>query len=206
MTQEAWEERYAQPNRVWSGRVNHWLARTAGGLAPGSALDLACGEGGDALWLAARGWRVTAVDFAAAALRRGAAHAAAEGVAERITWVQADLGSRWRPPGTFDLVSVQFLHTPHMATRDAALRVAWAATAGTLLVVAHDPANLTEGCGGGPPDPAVLYGPADVLAALGLAEDDPAVRTAETLRREGEAGTWVDAVVVLQREDQPPGG
>ena len=202
MTQDAWEERYSQPDHVWSGKVNHWLADIAGDLAPGRALDLACGEGGDALWLAGRGWQVTAVDFAASALQRGAAQAEATGVADRITWLQADLGTGWQPPGTFDLVTVQFLHTPAAATRDAALRAAWAATAGTLLVVAHDPSNLTVGSGGGPPDPAVLYGPAEVLAAIGLASGGPAVVVAETRRRDSTSGNWVDAVVVARR-DQP---
>jgi SAM-dependent methyltransferase len=204
MTQDAWEERYDQAGRVWSGRVNHWLADVAADLAPGSALDLACGEGGDALWLARRGWQVTAVDFAAAALRRGAAQAEAAGLADRVRWVQADLGAGWQPSGRFDLVTVQFLHTPSDAAREAALRSAWAATAGTLLVVAHDPSNLTEGSGGGPPDPAVLYGPASVLAAIGVAPGDPAVVAAETRRRESESGRWVDAVVVARRV-QPDG-
>ena len=157
---------------------------------------------GVATRLAGRGWQVTAVDFAASALQRGAAQAEATGVADRITWLQADLGTGWQPPGTFDLVTVQFLHTPAAATRDAALRAAWAATAGTLLVVAHDPSNLTEGSGGGPPDPAVLYGPAEVLAAIGLASGGPAVVVAETRRRDSTSGNWVDAVVVARR-DQP---
>jgi SAM-dependent methyltransferase len=204
VTQESWEERYSQPDHVWSGKVNHWLAEIAGDLAPGRALDLACGEGGDALWLAGRGWQVTAVDFAASALQRGAAQAEATGLADRITWLQADLGAGWQPPGTFDLVTMQFLHTPANEARDAALRAAWAATSGTLLVVAHDPSNLTEGSGGGPPDPAVLYGPAEVLAALGLAAGDPAVAVAETRRRESASGSWVDAVVVVRRDH--PGG
>lgn len=199
MTQEAWEQRYSQPDRVWSGKVNHWLVEFAGGLAPGTALDLACGEGGDALWLAARGWDVTAVDFAGAALRRGAAAAERAGVQDRIQWLQADLGSAWQPPRTYDLVTLHFLHTPDTRVRNTALRTAWSATSGTLLVVAHDPANAVDGTGGGPPDPAVLYSAADVLSVLGVAADDAAVVVAETRQRETAAGRWIDAVVVLRR-------
>lgn len=199
MTQDAWEQRYSQPDRVWSGKVNHWLLEVAGELAPGTALDLACGEGGDAIWLATQGWQVTAVDFAGAALRRAAEAAAGAGVADRIRWVQADLASGWEPSATFDLVTMHFLHMPDGQVRDSALRTAWAATSGTLLVVSHDPANAVDGTAGGPPDPAVLYGAGDILAVLGLAADDAPVIVAETRRRETAAGLWIDAVVVLHR-------
>ena len=199
MSQSHWEDRYAQPERVWSGKVNHWLRQTAAGMTPGTALDLACGEGGDAVWLASQGWRVTAVDFAAAALQRGARAAEAAGVADRIEWVQADLASGWDPGRTFDLVTMHFLHTPDRAVRATALHTAWAAARGTMLIVAHDPANLVEGTAGGPTDPAVLYGAGDVLQVLGLEPGDPQVRTAVARRRETPAGRWVDAVVVLQR-------
>ncbi len=199
MTQQAWEERYSQPDRVWSGRVNPWVRTVASELPTGSALDLACGEGADAVWLASQGWRVHAVDFAQAALERGCAAAASAGVADRITWVQSDLSAGWRPDRTFDLVTMHFLHTPDAAVREAALRAAWAATAGTLLVVAHDPANAVEGTAGGPPDPAVLYGADEVLGALGLVPHAPEVVVAESRRRVTEAGVWIDAIAVLRR-------
>ena len=76
--QPAWEERYSG-DRVWSGRVNVQLEAEAADLTPGRALDVGCGEGGDALWLAAHGWQVTALDFADAALDRAAEHAADAG-------------------------------------------------------------------------------------------------------------------------------
>lgn len=202
MTQQAWEERYSQPDRVWSGKVNHWLVEIAEGLAPGTALDLACGEGGDAVWLAGRGWEVTAVDFAGPALTRGAAAAAGAGVADRISWVQSDIASL-TPEGRYDLVTMHFLHTPDLAVRDAALRAAWDATGGTLLVVAHDPRNAVEGTAGGPPDPQVLYAAGDVLDVLGIQSSDPCVVSAQAHRRQTPAGLWIDAVVVLRRAIRP---
>jgi SAM-dependent methyltransferase len=138
--EQYWEERYRDEGRVWSGRPNPLLVREAGSFPPGHALDLGCGEGGDAIWLAAQGWRVTAVDVSATALRRGAEHARDAGVAARISWERHDL-SRSFPEGAFDLVSAQFLHSPVAADgeREAILRLAAAAVApgGILLVVGH---------------------------------------------------------------------
>jgi SAM-dependent methyltransferase len=138
--EQYWEERYRDEDRVWSGRPNPLLVREAESLPPGTALDLGCGEGGDAIWLAAQGWRVTAVDVSATALRRGADHARDAGVEAGIRWEQHDL-SRSFPEGAFDLVSAQFLHSPVAVEgeREAILRRAAAAVApgGILLVVGH---------------------------------------------------------------------
>jgi SAM-dependent methyltransferase len=138
--EQYWEERYGAEGRVWSGRPNALLVREVEGLPPGTALDLGCGEGGDAIWLAAHGWQVTAVDVSGTALRRGADHAREAGVAERIRWERHDL-SRSFPDGSFDLVSAQFLHSPVAVDgeREGILRRAAAAVApgGVLLVVGH---------------------------------------------------------------------
>jgi SAM-dependent methyltransferase len=138
--EQYWEERYRDEGRVWSGRPNPLLVREAESLPPGTALDLGCGEGGDAIWLAVQGWRVTAVDVSATALRRGAEQARDAGIEAGIRWEQHDL-SRSFPEGTFDLVSAQFLHSPVAADgeREAILRRAAAAVApgGILLVVGH---------------------------------------------------------------------
>src|SRR3954466_97215 len=88
---EFWEGFYLARPEVWSGRVNPVLAQEAADLVPGTALDLGCGEGGDALWLAQRGWNVTAIDVSATALQRAASHADAQGVGDRITWERHDL-------------------------------------------------------------------------------------------------------------------
>ena len=106
MDADAWDQRYAAAERVWSVEPNVWLAQVARDLSPGRALDLACGEGRNAVWLAERGWRVTAVDFSAVALARGRAGS------EEVEWVEADVRA-WAPPvDAFDLVAIVYLHLP----------------------------------------------------------------------------------------------
>lgn len=133
-----WEERYAATPQVWSGRVNTLLAEVAGELPPGRALDLGCGEGADAVWLAEHGWTVVAVDVSPTALGRAQAGAEARGVADRITVECHDLPGSF-PAGVFDLVSAQFLHSTVALDRPAILRAAAAAVApgGSLLIVDH---------------------------------------------------------------------
>ena len=133
-----WEEHYMGHELVWSGRPNPVLVDVVGSLAPGEALDLGCGEGGDAVWLAAQGWRVTAVDVSATALRRAAERAEAERVSERIDFQQQDLEFTF-PEGAFDLVSAQYLHSPVEFPRVRVLQRAARAVApgGLLLVVDH---------------------------------------------------------------------
>lgn len=196
--QEPWEERYQGATAVWSGRPNHWLVAEASGLRPGTALDAGSGEGGDSLWLAARGWQVTAVDFAAAALERGARAAAAAGLADRVDWVRADLRD-WTPPASYDLVSVQFLH-PAAEVRAAVLGGLAAAVApgGTLLLVGHDVGEQHRGHA-----PGVYPGAAELAADLDPAEWE--VVAAEQRQRpatghEAEHGTVLsDAVLVARR-------
>ncbi|MET9260995.1 FAD-dependent oxidoreductase [Amycolatopsis sp. NPDC004079] len=142
---QSWEERYRSRDEMWSGRPNDQLVTEASGLEPGHALDAGCGEGGDAIWLAQQGWRVTAVDFSTTAIERGRAQAAKLGVGERITWVAADVGE-WVPESKFDLVTTHFLHIPSAARTVAFARLADAvAPGGTLLVVGHDPADVHAG-------------------------------------------------------------
>ncbi len=139
MSEESnWDARYAESDRIWSGRVNVVLAREMADAAPGRALDLGCGEGADAIWLASRGWQVTGVDISGVALGRAAAQAEAAGVAERITWQRRDLGKSF-PEGTFDLVSAQFLHSWGDLPRERILAAAAAAVApgGILLIEGH---------------------------------------------------------------------
>ena len=110
-TEQFWEGHYRGQGRVWSGRANPVLVDVAGSLRPRTALDLGCGEGGDAVWLAQQGWRVTAVDVSATALDRAATLAAEAGVDASIDFQQHDL-ARTFPEGAFDLVSAQYLHSP----------------------------------------------------------------------------------------------
>lgn len=136
--QQAWEEHYAQRDRVWSGRVNVRLAELVEPMTPGRALDLGCGEGADAMWLAEHGWHVTAVDISQTALDRAAADAMARNLAARIDFQRHDLNESF-PGGVFELVSAQFLHSPVPLDRTRLLRCAADAVApgGTLLVVDH---------------------------------------------------------------------
>lgn len=159
---EEWNRRYAGRELLWTGTANRFLVAEAFGLEPGRALDLACGEGRNAIWLAEQGWRVTGVDFSDVALEKARRLAEARGV--EAEWVCSDLLA-YRPAATaFDLVVVFYLQIP-ASERSAVLRVAAGAVApgGTLLVVAHDLENLANGHGG-PQEPAVLYTAADVAA------------------------------------------
>ncbi|MEV7177534.1 FAD-dependent oxidoreductase [Kitasatospora sp. NPDC093679] len=133
-----WDTRYGERERIWSGRPNGALVREVSGERPGRALDLGCGEGADAVWLAAQGWRVTAVDISEVALGRAAEHAREAGLADLIEFRRADLAAAF-PEGSWDLVCAQYLHSDVELPRDAILRRAAEAVApgGTLLVVGH---------------------------------------------------------------------
>jgi len=137
--QDFWEQFYGERDQVWSGKPNVVLVEEIEGVEPSTALDLGCGEGADAIWLAGQGWRVTGADISRAALERAAAHAEEAGVAERITWARHDF-ARSMTNGPFGLVSAHFLHSPVDDARDPALRAAAAAVAsgGILLVVSHE--------------------------------------------------------------------
>ncbi len=200
--EEFWEDRYRTQDRVWSGRANAVLVEVVTPLAPGRALDLGCGEGGDAVWLAQRGWRVTAVDISTTALERTAERARAAGVADRVTVQRHELGATF-PEGEFDLVSAQFLQSPVELARDAVLRRAAEAVApgGLLLVVEH---------GAMPPwseghrhveFPTVQ----ETLAVLDLAPDAWEVERAHAPERvatgpHGQHGVLVDNVVAARRK------
>ncbi|MBE1537724.1 class I SAM-dependent methyltransferase [Actinomadura algeriensis] len=135
-TEEFWEERYRSSDRVWSGNPNPVMVSVVEPLDPGTALDLGCGEGADAVWLARRGWKVTGVDVSTVALDRAAAHASEAGVDAEFE--QHDLSHSF-PEGAYDLVSAQFLQSPLEWDRAAILRRAAAAVApgGLLLIVEH---------------------------------------------------------------------
>lgn len=199
--QTFWDDRYLAEGRIWSGRVNPVLAATAPGLPVGRALDLGCGEGGDAVWLAGAGWHVTAVDVSGAALERTVAAAAGAGVADRVRVEHHDLDVTF-PAGEYDLVSAQFLQSPIAFGREKVLRRAAAAVAagGSLLVVAHAEAPSWA--------PHHMAGhtfptPEADLAALELGDGWTVVRC-EVAHREaagpdGETGTLADSVLLVRR-------
>lgn len=143
--QAFWDDRYRSKTRLWSGNPNPQLVSVAADLTPGTALDVGSGEGADAIWLAERGWRVSAVDISAVALQRGSVRAAEVGadVADAIEWLHEDLAV-WTPAATsYDLVSAHFLHLPtHPRETIFAGLAASVAPGGCLLAVGHDPSDL----------------------------------------------------------------
>ncbi|MBI1375876.1 MAG: methyltransferase domain-containing protein [Frankiales bacterium] len=202
MGAEAWDQRYAASDAVWSTTPNMWVEQVAADLAPGTALDLGAGEGRNALWLAERGWRSTAVDFSAVALERARAWAATRlgEHADRLTTVVADL-TDYAPQAAYDLVLVVYIQLP-AEPRRTVLRSAAAAVApgGRLLVIAHHTDNLAHGHGG-PQDPAVLYTADDVASdveGLGLRPE-----RLETVQRpvtvEGREAHALDALALFTR-------
>lgn len=167
-TEAFWNERYRSADALWSGNPNRYLVSEAAELRPGTALDVGCGEGADAIWLAGRGWRVTGLDLSTVALERAARHAAEAGpeIAARIDWVQADLIG-WDPgPARYDLVSSQYLHLPP-EVREALFRsLAGVVTpGGTLLIVGHHPSDLQTTVPR-PPMPELFFTGADIAALL----------------------------------------
>lgn len=188
LTAGFWDERYGGTDRVWSGRPNQRLVEQVADLAPGTALDVACGEGGDALWLAEQGWQVTAVDVSQVALARVATHAEERGLGDRVRLGFYDALADPRPAGrrTFDLVTVSFLHVPlpdfpaiYRGIADAV------APGGRLLVTAHHPDDVTTGARHDH-GPGLMFEPDRVLEVLGAGEPDSAweVEVADTPVRE----------------------
>lgn len=199
--QTTWDEHYSARPQVWSGRVNAQLAAIAPTLGGTRALDLGCGEGADAIWLAEHGWTVVATDVSGTALARARAAAGARGLADRIDFVQHDLTGSF-PEGSFDLVSAHFLHSTVEMDRSQILRRAAAAVApgGALLIVDHAAA---------PPWASKLHHhdfPTAQSVVAGLALDSGQWRQirADRVDRatrgpEGEEVTLVDNVILLSR-------
>ena len=192
MESQEWDDRYAGRELVWTAEPNMFVVAELQDLAPGRALDVGAGEGRNAVWLASRGWQVTAVDFSAVGLAKGRRLAQNRGVA--VDWVLADVRDYQPEPGCFQLVLIAYLQLRE-AELDGVLRRAATALApgGVLLVVGHDLANLTEGTGG-PQDPAVLQTAGSITRSLG----DLTVVRAEQARRP-VAGSSRDAVDTLVR-------
>ena len=197
--QQAWEEHYGERERVWSGRVNVRLAEVVEALTPGRALDLGCGEGADALWLAEHGWHVTAVDISQTALDRAAAEAKARNAS--IDFQRHDLTESF-PDGVFDLVSAQFLHSTVPMDRAKLMRRAADSVApgGTLLIVDHAAA---------PPWASKMHhhefpSAREVVSSLNLVDSQWDRIRVEAVERdsigpEGEHAVLTDNVMVLRQ-------
>jgi SAM-dependent methyltransferase len=158
-----WDERYGAAHQIWSGEPNGALVTETAGLNPGRALDVGCGEGADAVWLALRGWQVTALDVSRVAIDRATSLARDAGV--EVTWMHAGLIEAALPAGAFDLVSAQYpaLRKEPGAVAERTL-LDLVAPGGTLLVVHHalDPEHRHDDDF----DPALYVLPADVRALL----------------------------------------
>jgi SAM-dependent methyltransferase len=197
-SRERWNRRWAGEERVHvSTAPSRFVVAEVADLPPGAALDLACGAGRNAVWLAEQGWRVTAVDFSGVALRMARSLAAERAV--DAEWIEADVVA-WTPPArAYDLVCVFYLQLP-ASERPSALAHAAAAVrpGGTLLVVGHDLLNLTEGWGG-PTQPEVLFTSDDVVAEIGDLRIEKALRVRRTVEEPGASREAIDALVRATR-------
>ena len=193
MDREHWDERYGTEELIWKAEPNRFLVEELDALAPGRALDVACGEGRNAVWLASKGWRVTGADFSRAGLAKAQRLATDRGV--EVTWVEADV-VEWRPPtASFDLVVVMYLHLPAEQRRRALAHAAAAlAPGGVLLVVGHDTSNLLKGTGG-PQDPAVLFTPEEIVEDLSGLQIERAEQVKRTVVTDAGEATAIDALV-----------
>jgi SAM-dependent methyltransferase len=164
----SWDERYRVSSHIWSGRPNPQLVAEIAEARPGRALDVGCGEGADAVWLARRGWDVVATDISGVALDRADRHArdAGPAVAARIEWRHVDLLAHPPEPDAFDLVSAQFMQLPpEPRGRLFGALAACVRHGGTLLVVGHHPSDLSAGVDR-PPVPERFYASDEVARLL----------------------------------------
>lgn len=197
MDSSMWDERYRSTELLWSSEPNQFVRDFFNERKPGRVVDLGCGEGRNAIWLAEQGWQVTGVDFSQVALERAATLAEGRGVSGE--WVRADLSEWSVPEPTYDAALICYIHLPRpVMTHLFNAALASLLTGGELLVVGHHSRNLTEGVGG-PQMPEVLYSPADVTEILGaenVVEARDVFRNVET----GEgAKVAIDTYVVARR-------
>ena len=197
MDASAWDERYAAAELVWSAGPNQFVESELADLPPGRALDLACGEGRNARWLAGRGWQVTAMDFSSVAVAK------ARSLYDDVDWQVGDALTA-KLPARLDLVVIAYLQIP-AGERTVVMRRAFEALrhGGRLLVVAHDSTNIAEGTGG-PQAPDVLYTAEDVLGDLVghefvVVKAGRVERVVKGVDEHGSDGTALDALVHLVR-------
>jgi 2-polyprenyl-3-methyl-5-hydroxy-6-metoxy-1,4-benzoquinol methylase len=196
MDSTQWDERYSTSELIWTGRANQFVEQHLADLAAGTAVDLGAGEGRNAVWLAQRGWTVTAVDFSPVGLDKARRLAAEHDVTIAVECADA---TTWAPDGEVDLVVLSYLQVPAAQQRTVLERSAsWLAPGGTVFVIAHDRSNVEHGYGG-PPSTEVCYSVDDTVAAL----DTLDVTTAEVVERSVDTPdgprTALDTLVIARR-------
>lgn len=201
MSSQQWDERYSGTEFEWTTRPNQFVAAELADLPPGRALDLAAGEGRNTVWLAERGWRVTAVDFSRVGLNKGRRLSAARRVDQaRVEWIVADLRDYQPERDAYDLVLITYLQvSPEVRAAVLTRAAAALAPGGTMFIVGHDVTNLTDGVGG-PQDPDVLYTPEAVRAELAGLRILRAERVLRTVERDGGRATAIDTLVRAVRQ------
>ncbi len=195
MRREDWDRKYGEAEHLWSANPNRFLVAEVERLPPGRALDLACGEGQNAIWLAGLGWDVVGVDFSEVAISRARTRAERDGVA--VDFSVADLLVYKPEPGAHDLVLLLYLHlAPHERRRVLERASAALAPGGTLLLIGHDLLNMTDGVGG-PSDPTIHVTPDDVAGELPGLEIEKAERVYRDVA--GNDRPAIDALVRARR-------
>ena len=195
MQREDWDKRYASVENLWAVKPNRFLVAEVAGLEPGRALDLACGEGQNAIWLATLGWEVTGVDYSEVAIAKARARAERDGA--RVDFVCADLLEYEPSARAFDLVLLLYFHIPATERRPVLAKAADAvAHGGTVIVIGHDLSNVTHGVGG-PSDPDLLSTPDELASELPGLE----IEKATTILRDvdGEDRDAIDNLVKARR-------
>ena len=196
MDSTQWDERYSTSELIWSGNANQFVERHLADLDPGTAVDLGAGEGRNAVWLAQRGWSVTAVDFSQVGLDKAARLATDHGVTIAVERADA---TTWQPAAPVDLVVLSYLQLPAGQRRTVLEHACtWLTPGGTLFVIAHDRSNVTDGYGG-PPSAEVCYTVDDTVAALGGLEVNTAEVAERTVDTPDGPRTALDTLVIAQR-------
>lgn len=200
MDAKAWDARYADDDLVWGTEPNQFVRAQCESLAVGIAVDLACGEGRNALWLARLGWQVTGIDYSGVAIERARALTSRErpGVANRLTWRVDDVTALQLRAEGVELALLSYVHLPPEQRSSLMLRAALAVRpGGHVIVVGHDRRNLREGVSG-PQDESLLYDPVELRS---LFAGIPATRVdlAETVERHTADGVALDTLIRVRR-------
>jgi len=197
MEKSEWDHRYKSNDLVWGWEPNQLLVQEVDGLAPGRALDMACGEGRNAIWLASQGWQSTGVDFSPEGLKKGQQMAAEQGLP--VEWIEADL-REWQPPeSAYDLIVSLYVHMPPSELSKVHKKVIEAlAPGGTILVIGHDLTNLTDGYGG-PPFPEVLFTPEQIAGDFQGLMVEKAERAKRVVNTDEGERTAIDTLVRVRK-------